>query len=114
MSDTTAMIEVTATMLPSTVINDRSFEPQIASSAMPADSRSLFTQCPNHEDHEGTKSVLQMEPFVSFVSSWSHLSVLRSGVDLHGRAFLQVADRIVRTGHDLVARFEACDDLEVF
>ena len=41
-SDTTAMIDVTATMLPSTVMNDRSLAAQIAASAMPAASRSLF------------------------------------------------------------------------
>src|SRR5215510_16494197 len=41
-SDTTAMIDVTATMLPSTVMNDRSLEDQIASSAMSADSMNLF------------------------------------------------------------------------
>ena len=38
-SDTTAMIEVTATMLPSTVMNDRSLRDQIASSAIATDSR---------------------------------------------------------------------------
>src|ERR1051325_2321907 len=38
MSDTTAMIDVTATMLPSTVMNDRSLADQIASSAISADS----------------------------------------------------------------------------
>ena len=38
MSDTTAMIDVTATMLPSTVMKDRSLAAQIASSAMSADS----------------------------------------------------------------------------
>jgi hypothetical protein len=32
------MIDVTATMLPSTVMNDRSFDDQIASSAISADS----------------------------------------------------------------------------
>src|SRR5262245_7615641 len=42
MSDTTAMIDVTATMLPSTVMNDRSFAVQMASSAMLAASRNLF------------------------------------------------------------------------
>ena len=42
MSATTAMIDVTATMLPSTVMNDRSFDAQIAASAMPAASRNLF------------------------------------------------------------------------
>src|SRR4029078_9147929 len=38
MSDTTAMIDVTATMLPRTVMNDRSLADQIASSAISADS----------------------------------------------------------------------------
>src|SRR4029077_3520226 len=42
MSDTTAMIDVTATMLPSTVMKDRSFAVQIASSAIAAASRNLF------------------------------------------------------------------------
>src|SRR2546421_12871234 len=42
MSDTTAMIDVTATMFPSTVMNDRSLAVQIASSAMRADSQNLF------------------------------------------------------------------------
>ncbi len=41
-NDTTAMIDVTATILPSTVINERSLDPQIALSAMPAASRYLF------------------------------------------------------------------------
>ena len=36
------MIDVTATMLPSTVINDRSLDDQIASSAIIADSKILF------------------------------------------------------------------------
>src|SRR5438105_13403849 len=42
MSDTTAMIDVTATMFPSTVMNDRSLAVQIASRAMRADSQNLF------------------------------------------------------------------------
>ena len=37
-SDTTAIIDVTATMFPSTVMNDRSLLDQIASSAINADS----------------------------------------------------------------------------
>src|SRR5882757_3376129 len=41
-NDTTAMIEVTATMLPRTVMNDRSLADQIASSAIIADSKILF------------------------------------------------------------------------
>ena len=44
-SDTTAMIDVTATMLPSTVRNDRSLFAQIAPSAMLAASRNWFTAC---------------------------------------------------------------------
>src|SRR5262252_7589696 len=40
-SDTTAMIDVTATMLPSTVMNDRSLADQIASRAISADSAKL-------------------------------------------------------------------------
>ena len=43
MSDTTAMIDVTATMLPSTVMNERSLDDQMASSAISAESRNLFT-----------------------------------------------------------------------
>ena len=41
-SDTTAMIEVTATMLPSTIMNDRSLLAQIDESARPIASRNLF------------------------------------------------------------------------
>src|SRR4051812_17968087 len=42
MSDTTAMIDVTATMFPSTVRNDRSLFVQMAFSAMPAASKNWF------------------------------------------------------------------------
>ena len=41
-SATTEMIDVTATMLPSTVMNDRSFAAQMAWRAMPADSNSVL------------------------------------------------------------------------
>ena len=41
-SDTTAMIDVTATMLPSTVSSDRSLFDQIALRAMPMASMNLF------------------------------------------------------------------------
>lgn len=40
-SETTAMIDVTATMLPSTVRNDRSLLAQMAARAMPTASRNL-------------------------------------------------------------------------
>src|ERR1700687_1313879 len=49
MRDTTAMIEVTATMLPSTVMNDRSLAAQIALSAIAADSRKLFMRSKGQE-----------------------------------------------------------------
>ena len=42
MSDTTAMIDVTATMFPRTVRNDRSLFVQMAFSAMPTASRNWF------------------------------------------------------------------------
>ena len=45
MSDTTAMIDVTATMLPSTVRNDRSLFAQIAWSAIAADFEELVHFC---------------------------------------------------------------------
>ena len=45
-SDTTAMIDVTATMLPSTVMNDRSLADQIAASAIFADSMIVFITRP--------------------------------------------------------------------
>ena len=46
MSDTTAMMDVTATMLPSTVMNDRSLADQMAASAIFADSRMVFITRP--------------------------------------------------------------------
>src|SRR4029078_5758839 len=42
-SETTAIIDVTATMLPRTVMKDRSLADQIASRAIFADSQYLFT-----------------------------------------------------------------------
>src|SRR3954451_1277160 len=42
-SDTTVTIDVTATMLPSTVMNERSLFDQTAPSAMPIDSKIWFT-----------------------------------------------------------------------
>src|SRR5438876_2427369 len=46
------MIDVTATMLPSTVMNDRSFADQIASSAIIADSRYLFMNADGQKGQE--------------------------------------------------------------
>src|SRR3954469_16163157 len=77
-SDTTAMIEVTATMLPSTVMNERSLFDQIASSAMPAASK-----------------------------NWNILRFRRGGpgrgLDFHRRAVAQLAHRTERPDDHLVA-----------
>src|SRR3954468_16723184 len=89
-SDTTAMIDVTATMLPSTVMNDRSFAPQIALRAIFADSRNLCM------------------PWIGDLAA-----VVLLVVDLDRVAVGNVADGIVRSGDHLIARFEAKQDLEI-
>src|SRR5580765_7235983 len=81
-SDTTAMIDVTATMFPRTVMNDRSLEDQIASSAMSADSMNLFMT----QGQEGLAPLL----FCLVIHS-HHIAV--------GHA----TNRVVRSGDDLVA-----------
>src|SRR5215831_9265932 len=93
MSDTTAIIDVTATILPSTVMNDRSFAAQIASSAMRADSRNLFIR---RQDGQAPPA----------------LPALR-GVYLHCVAVYHAADGVVRSGDDLIARLKAAQHLEI-
>src|SRR5581483_2526580 len=96
MSDTTAMIDVTATMLPRTVMNDRSFALQIASSAMRADSQNwLFIAAP-----------ARLRPLLQRL-----FRLLR--VQLHRVAVRHAAHRVVGTGDHLVAGLEARRDLEV-
>src|SRR5436190_16793059 len=85
MSDTTAMIDVTATMLPSTVMNDRSFEDQIASSAMSADSMNLF-MAPGLEGQEGPAYPDHPVLLLGFI------------VHLHQIAVGHAANRVVRSG----------------
>src|SRR5581483_3241318 len=86
MSDTTAMIDVTATMLPRTVMNDRSLALQIASSAIAADSRNVFMPG----------------------------GLLLSGVvHLHRIAVGHAADRVVRPDDDLIPFLQAGQHLEV-
>ena len=84
MSDTTAMIDVTATMLPSTVMSDRSLAAQMALSAMPAASRYLFT--------------------AGLSAGWLHPDRI---------AVSHAAHVVVRAGDDLIARFHARQHLEV-
>src|SRR5262245_25738872 len=81
------MIDVTATMLPSTVMNERSFAVHIASSAIAAESRNLFTS---------TCSLL-----------------FGRVVDLDEIPVAHAADRRVRSGDDLIAGLESVQDLEV-
>ena len=101
MSDTTAMIDVTATMLPSTVISDRSFEPQMAWSAIDADSRILL----RFSTVDGLPQPCQARPpYLPLAVVFSTLTVVAVG---------HAADRVVRPGDDLVAGLEARDDLEV-
>src|SRR5581483_2095059 len=91
MSDTTAMIDVTATMLPRTVMNDRSFADQIASNAIRADSQSLFIRLRGPRDRR----------------------LLLLGVDLHGVAVRHAADGVVRSGDHLIAGLQPGEHLEV-
>ena len=90
MSDTTAMIDVTATMLPSTVISERSLAAQIALSAMPAASRYLFTMA------YGVSRSLAFER-----------------LHPHRIAVGHAAHVVVRTGDHLIAGLDARQHLEV-
>src|SRR5690349_17214492 len=69
-SDTTAIIEVTATMLPRTVMNDRSFADQMASSAMSEDSQ-RFRILP-------FQPLLPVQPFLPFLPLPPYLLLLLS------------------------------------
>src|SRR5580692_10450077 len=90
-SDTTAMIDVTATMLPRTVMNDRSLAPQIALSAIAAESRNLFMR----------------------VWAGPALPGLLRVVDLDLIAVGHPAHRVVRAGDDLIAFPRARHHLEI-
>ena len=85
-SDTTAMIDVTATILPSTVRNDRSLFDHIALSAIDAASKNWFTAL---------------------------VGVLSVAVGLDRRAIRELADRRERSGDDDVAFFWARQHLEI-
>src|SRR3989442_14883136 len=101
------MIDVTATMLPRTVMNDRSLAAQIASSAIIADSKYLFMASTGQEGQEGhDPSHLSYPSCPSRPSCLSHPSCpspdLLLRVDLHLVAVLHAAHRIVGAGDDLV------------
>src|SRR6266851_1484870 len=98
MSDTTAMMDVTATMLPSTVMNDRSFDDQMASSAIIADSNSLFIAPPaDLPDSPDAPDLLGLLPVVHF----------------HQIPICHPAHRVVGTGDHLVTRLQARQHFEV-
>src|SRR5262245_14237064 len=86
------MIDVTATMLPSTVMNERSFAVHIASSAIAAESRNLFT-----------------------VTCSRRRNSLLFGrvVDLDEITVGHAAYRRVRTSDDLISGLQSVHDLEV-
>src|SRR5688500_19182322 len=90
MSDTTAMIEVTATMLPSTVMNERSLPAQMAESA----SRMASMNFCMRASRPRSGAVFRLLGFDEV-------------------AVLQVSHRIEGAGDDLVARLEAGQHLEV-
>src|SRR6185436_14059833 len=95
MSETTAMIDVTATMLPSTVMNDRSFDAQIVESARPAASRKWLTG--------GCRRSGGLLPDLPDPG----------GFDPDGVSVGHGTDRGEGTGDHLVAGFQAAEDLEV-
>ncbi len=86
------MIDVTATMLPSTVISERSFAAQMALSAMPAASRYLFTAS-------------RLRAY----SGWR----LRRRLHSYRIAIGHSAHVVVRAGDDLVSGLDSREHLEV-
>src|SRR4026208_2505007 len=98
MSDTTAMIDVTATILPSTVISERSLADQMALSAMAAASRYLFIA--------GRRWPISR--------SASRIPVrVRVGLHPHRVAVGHAADAAVRARDDLVAGLGPRKRLEI-
>ena len=126
MSDTTAMIDVTATMLPSTVISDRSLEAQIACERDAGRLENLFIDhrarwtgfggscrdaaCPLERARPRLDSTSPCR--ASGRGRWRSIRVVALS-DFDRVAVRHAADRVVRAGHDLVARLEALEHLEV-
>src|SRR6188472_2631111 len=95
-SDTTAMIDVTATMLPRTVRNDRSLFDQMADRAMNAASRNWWISASSYQ-------------LLRFRSGRS-----LGGLDLDGRTVAELANRCERSNDDLIAGLHTGEHLEVF
>src|SRR5438552_148054 len=118
MSETTAMIDVTATMLPRTVMKDRSLADQIASSAIMADSQYLFMACGNRGEiaWQAFSYARGAPPPLARArrrgpQALPALLLLR--VYLHEISVLHPSNGVVRSGDDLVARPKAGEHLEV-
>ncbi len=99
MSDTMVTIEVTATMLPSTVMNDRSLLAQMACSAIA----------------DGVEDLVHVSdrPCPLSGSSASCRSATASLLPAHFLAVGQLAHRGERPGDHVVARLEAVEHLEI-
>src|SRR5438067_1705279 len=102
------MIDVTATMLPRTVINDRSLADQIASSAICAESRNLFINRAGRAGAAGRagRLVRPIPPVPPFLPLFLCLH-------FHWIAIRHAADGVVRPGDYLVTGLEARQHLEV-
>src|SRR5262245_29089674 len=103
------MIEVTATMFPSTVINDRSLDPQIASSAIPADSRSLFILARERlerlegQERQTARSREYLPAHLALPAQQESLGFGR--VHFYRVAVGHAAHRVIRAGDDLITDF---------
>src|SRR5690349_10964712 len=100
------MIEVTATMLPSTVINDRSLDDQIAERAMPADSRSLFIEGP-----VGLVGPVRQVAAPAPPALPAYVALGR--FHLHFVTVSDITDRVIRASEHGVAGLQSVEDFEV-
>src|SRR5687768_7896688 len=91
------MIDVTATILPSTVMSDRSFDDQMALSAIPAASRYLFNR--------GQTPCQKL--------SWGLTPVRRRWLNFDRVAVVHVPNVVVRARYHLISGFEAGQHFEV-
>src|SRR5690242_5252658 len=106
MSETTAMIDVTATMLPSTVMNDRSLALQIAASATAADSKIRCTSCRSRRLPAAAETERES-------AAAEHALRVARLPDLDAVAVGEAADRVVRSGDHLIAVAQPAEHLEV-
>src|SRR4029453_18136245 len=123
MSVTTAMIDVTATMLPSTVMNERSLFAQMALSAIPTASKNLFMLAfrpggfappdPPSPSLAGTLRPAPLRRAPAARLAWTARRPRRRLFDLDRRAVGELTNRAERPDDDAVALGQAAGDLEV-